>query len=170
MSTAAGDLRTLAHEGHTYLYPLVTMETARRQAINLPVDARPGFRPANEFATPALLLLDQNSIVSERYGEPVRSLWAGACRRSSARAKWGGAAPDLGVGVAERDRPKHFNRALGRAVGTTRVLYRAAPDNCSRAAFYGPGVVGDHGCRRRPGGIPWVLGGSRFRQLRLVQA
>ena len=42
MSTAAGDLRTLAHEGHTYLYPLVTMETARRQAINLPVARGPG--------------------------------------------------------------------------------------------------------------------------------
>ena len=38
MSTPAGDLRTLAHQAHTSLYPPVTMETDPRQAINLPVE------------------------------------------------------------------------------------------------------------------------------------
>lgn len=49
MSTLASDFRTLAREAYTYLYPLVTMETSRRQAINLPADARPGFGPPNAF-------------------------------------------------------------------------------------------------------------------------
>ena len=49
MSMLAADLRTLARVAYTYLYPLVTMETSRHHAINLPADARPGFGPPNEF-------------------------------------------------------------------------------------------------------------------------
>lgn len=49
MSTLSTDLRTLSSEAYVYLYPLVTMEVTRRQAINVEANARPGFGPPNEF-------------------------------------------------------------------------------------------------------------------------
>ncbi|MBV9717407.1 MAG: DUF1254 domain-containing protein [Solirubrobacterales bacterium] len=49
MNILSGDLRTLSYEAFVYLYPLVTMEVARRQAIDLPADAFPGCGPSNEF-------------------------------------------------------------------------------------------------------------------------
>lgn len=49
MTILSGDLRTLSHEAYVYLYPLVTMEVSRLQAINLPADAKPGYGPPNAF-------------------------------------------------------------------------------------------------------------------------
>lgn len=49
MSILSSDIETLSHEAYVYLYPLVTMEVTRLQAINLEADAKPGFGPANEF-------------------------------------------------------------------------------------------------------------------------
>ncbi len=49
MSMLSGDARTLSYEAYIYLYPLVTMEVTRRQAINLPEGERPGFGPPNAF-------------------------------------------------------------------------------------------------------------------------
>lgn len=49
MSMLSDDLVTLGREAYIYLYPLVTMEVGRQQAINLPADAKPGFGPANAF-------------------------------------------------------------------------------------------------------------------------
>ncbi len=49
MSTLADDLRTLSREAYVYLYPLVTMDVTRRQALNTPAGTKPGFGPPNEF-------------------------------------------------------------------------------------------------------------------------
>jgi hypothetical protein len=49
MSTLSDDLRTLSAEAYVYLYPLVTMEATRRQAINTSAAARPAFGPPNKF-------------------------------------------------------------------------------------------------------------------------
>jgi hypothetical protein len=49
MSTLSADLRTLAAEAYTYLYPLVMMDVSRQQSINLPADTKPGFGPPNAF-------------------------------------------------------------------------------------------------------------------------
>ncbi|MGW4806524.1 DUF1254 domain-containing protein [Kitasatospora sp. NPDC004272] len=43
------DLRTLAHEAYVYLYPLVTMDVTRRQAVSVPNGIKPAFGPPNEF-------------------------------------------------------------------------------------------------------------------------
>ncbi|GAA2112762.1 DUF1254 domain-containing protein [Kitasatospora saccharophila] len=43
------DLRTLAHEAYVYLYPLVTMDVTRRQAVSAPPGDKPLFGPPNEF-------------------------------------------------------------------------------------------------------------------------
>ena len=55
MSTAAStanpfDPYLLGMEAYVYLYPLVIMETTRRQMTNLPPDAVPGHGPMNTFA------------------------------------------------------------------------------------------------------------------------
>lgn len=49
MTILNGDLTALSREAYLYLYPLVTMEVGRQQAINLPADAKPGYGPANAF-------------------------------------------------------------------------------------------------------------------------
>jgi hypothetical protein len=49
MSTLSSDVRMLSYEAYAYLYPLVTTDIGRQQAINLPAGARPGFGPANMF-------------------------------------------------------------------------------------------------------------------------
>jgi hypothetical protein len=49
VSTLSSDLRTLSREAFIYLYPLVTMEVTRQQAISLPAGERIAFGPANEF-------------------------------------------------------------------------------------------------------------------------
>ena len=49
MSILCTDLRTLSHEAYVYLYPMVTMEISRQQAINQEADVRPGFGPPNRF-------------------------------------------------------------------------------------------------------------------------
>lgn len=49
MSVLCADLRGLAFEAYAYLYPLVTMEVSRQQAMNLPADAKPGDGPWNAF-------------------------------------------------------------------------------------------------------------------------
>lgn len=49
MTILSNDLTTLTREAYLYLYPLVTMEVGRQQAINLPANAKPGYGPANEF-------------------------------------------------------------------------------------------------------------------------
>jgi hypothetical protein len=49
MSMLSGDPRSLSFDAYTYLYPLVTMDVTRRQAINTPVGTKPGFGPPNEF-------------------------------------------------------------------------------------------------------------------------
>jgi hypothetical protein len=49
MSMLSGDPRSLSYDAYTYLYPLVTMEVSRRQAVNVEAGARPGFGPPNEF-------------------------------------------------------------------------------------------------------------------------
>lgn len=49
MSILNDDVTTLSREAYHYLYPLVTMEVGRQQAINLPADAKPGYGPANAF-------------------------------------------------------------------------------------------------------------------------
>lgn len=49
MSVLSADLRSLAYEAYVYLYPLVTMEVGRQQAMNLPADAKPGYGPSNAF-------------------------------------------------------------------------------------------------------------------------
>jgi hypothetical protein len=49
MSMLSGDPRSLSYDAYTYLYPLVTMEVTRRQALNVEAGARPGFGPPNEF-------------------------------------------------------------------------------------------------------------------------
>jgi hypothetical protein len=43
------DLQTLAHEAYVYLYPLVTMDVTRRQAVSVPAGIKPAFGPPNEF-------------------------------------------------------------------------------------------------------------------------
>ncbi|GAA4834290.1 DUF1254 domain-containing protein [Kitasatospora terrestris] len=43
------DLTTLAHEAYVYLYPLVTMDVTRRQAVSAPTGTKPLFGPPNEF-------------------------------------------------------------------------------------------------------------------------
>ncbi len=49
MSMLSGDPRSLSHEAYVYLYPLVTMEVTRRQAINVEPGSKPGFGPPNAF-------------------------------------------------------------------------------------------------------------------------
>jgi hypothetical protein len=49
MSTLSDDPRSLSYEAYSYLYPLVTMEVTRRQAVNLAAGVKPGFGPPNEF-------------------------------------------------------------------------------------------------------------------------
>jgi hypothetical protein len=49
MSMLSGDARSLSYDAYTYLYPLVTMEVTRRQMINVPEGAKPGFGPPNAF-------------------------------------------------------------------------------------------------------------------------
>lgn len=49
MSTLSSDPRSLSYEAYVYLYPLVTMEVTRRQAINVEPGSRPGFGPPNEL-------------------------------------------------------------------------------------------------------------------------
>lgn len=49
MSTLSGDARSLSYDAYTYLYPLVTMEVTRRQMVNVPEGAKPGFGPPNAF-------------------------------------------------------------------------------------------------------------------------
>lgn len=49
MSRLSNDPRTLSFEAYVYLYPLVTMELTRQQAINTAAGARPGFGPPNRF-------------------------------------------------------------------------------------------------------------------------
>jgi hypothetical protein len=44
------EIEAIAIEAYVYAYPLVTMEITRRQMTNLPVGARPGFGPANQFS------------------------------------------------------------------------------------------------------------------------
>ncbi|HRD59945.1 MAG TPA: DUF1254 domain-containing protein [Nocardioides sp.] len=49
MSVLSSDVRTLAHEGYVYLYPLVTMEVSRRQQTSVAEGVRLGFGPPNQF-------------------------------------------------------------------------------------------------------------------------
>lgn len=49
MSILASDPRSLSYDAYLYLYPLVTMEVSRRQAVNVEADAKPGFGPPNQF-------------------------------------------------------------------------------------------------------------------------
>jgi hypothetical protein len=49
MSMLSGDPRSLSYEAYVYLYPLVTMEVTRRQAINVAAGQRPAVGPPNEF-------------------------------------------------------------------------------------------------------------------------
>ncbi len=49
MAILSADLTTLSREAYVYLYPLVTMEVGRQQALNLPAGVKPGYGPANEF-------------------------------------------------------------------------------------------------------------------------
>ena len=49
MSMLSDDPRSLSEEAYTYLYPLVTMEVTRRQAVNVEAGERPAFGPPNEF-------------------------------------------------------------------------------------------------------------------------
>ncbi|MFF4342272.1 DUF1254 domain-containing protein [Kitasatospora sp. NPDC001540] len=43
------DLQTLAREAYVYLYPLVTMDVTRHQAVSAPPGTKPVFGPPNEF-------------------------------------------------------------------------------------------------------------------------
>lgn len=45
----SGDPRSLSYDAYVYLYPLVTMEVSRRQAVNVATGQKPGFGPPNEF-------------------------------------------------------------------------------------------------------------------------
>jgi hypothetical protein len=45
----SGDPRSLSYDAYTFLYPLVTMEVSRRQAINVEAGQKPGFGPPNQF-------------------------------------------------------------------------------------------------------------------------
>jgi hypothetical protein len=49
MSILSGDPRSLSYDAYVYLYPLVTMEVSRRQAINVEADTKPAFGPPNQF-------------------------------------------------------------------------------------------------------------------------
>jgi hypothetical protein len=49
MSMLSADPRSLSYDAYTYLYPLVMMEVSRRQGVNVPAGAKPGFGPPNEF-------------------------------------------------------------------------------------------------------------------------
>jgi len=49
-SVSADQARAIGIEAYVYLYPLVTMETTRRQMTNLSAGARPGFAPMGQFA------------------------------------------------------------------------------------------------------------------------
>jgi hypothetical protein len=49
VSKLSDDLKTLSYEAYVYLYPLVTMDVTRQQAVNVASDTRPGFGPLNEF-------------------------------------------------------------------------------------------------------------------------
>ena len=49
MSMLSGDTRSLSYDAYIYLYPLVTMEVTRRQAVNVEPDTKPGFGPPNQF-------------------------------------------------------------------------------------------------------------------------
>ena len=45
-----GEAHDVGINAYIYLYPLVTMERTRRQAINIEPGHRPGFRPMNAFS------------------------------------------------------------------------------------------------------------------------
>lgn len=49
MTILSSDLRTLSREAYVYLYPLVTMGKTRELVTNVPLGARPGFGPSNQF-------------------------------------------------------------------------------------------------------------------------
>jgi hypothetical protein len=49
MDMLSADLRTLGREAYTYLYPLVTMDLTRRQAVAVPAGVKPGYGPPNQF-------------------------------------------------------------------------------------------------------------------------
>ena len=76
MSILSSDLRTLSREAYLYLYPLVTMEVTRRQAVNVPDGQRPGFGPANRFhhirAFPAA---DFRAVVRPNFDTLYSSAW-----------------------------------------------------------------------------------------------
>lgn len=48
-SLSADQAEALAREAYTYLYPLVLMDTTRRQATNVAAGQAVGRGPANEF-------------------------------------------------------------------------------------------------------------------------
>ena len=76
MSTLSSDLGTLSREAFIYLYPLVTMEVTRRQAVSLPAGARIAFGPANEFQhVRAYPPADFRSVVRPNFDTLYSSAW-----------------------------------------------------------------------------------------------
>ena len=76
VSTLSSDLRTLSREAFIYLYPLVTMEVTRRQAVSLQAGVRIAFGPANEFQhVRAYPPADFRSVVRPNFDTLYSSAW-----------------------------------------------------------------------------------------------
>jgi hypothetical protein len=76
MSMLSADPRSLSYDAYTYLYPLVTMEVSRRQAINVDPEKKPPFGPPNEFHhIRAFPTADFRAVVRPNFDTLYSSAW-----------------------------------------------------------------------------------------------
>jgi hypothetical protein len=76
MSILSSDPRSLSYDAYTYLYPLVTMEVSRRQAINVEGGKKPAFGPPNEFHhLRAFPTADFRAVVRPNFDTLYSSAW-----------------------------------------------------------------------------------------------
>ena len=76
MSLLSGDPRSLSYDAYIYLYPLVTMEVSRRQAVNVEAGVKPGFGPPNEFHhLRAFPTADFRAVVRPNFDTLYSSAW-----------------------------------------------------------------------------------------------
>ena len=76
MSLLSGDPRSLSYDAYVYLYPLVTMEVTRRQAVSVEAGKKPGFGPPNEFHhLRAFPTADFRAVVRPNFDTLYSSAW-----------------------------------------------------------------------------------------------
>jgi hypothetical protein len=76
MSILSSDPRSLSYDAYIYLYPLVTMEVTRRQAINTAPGTKPAFGPPNEFHhLRAFPTADFRAVVRPNFDTLYSSAW-----------------------------------------------------------------------------------------------